>query len=116
MKQVHEIYLMTMGCADCMLLGYANQCILGDAFCTHCSGDCLLCQTLKVVKSMLHVCVQSLDSSLLLSSYRCRADSEVLSPDAADRLQNTVQDLSDALRTILCLYLLTVLQVLLWKC
>ncbi len=113
MKQVHEIYLMTMGCADCMLLGYANQCILGDAFCTHCSGDCLLCQTLKVVKSMLHVCVQSLDSSLLLSSYRCR---EVLSPDAADRLQNTVQDLSDALRTILCLYLLTVLQVLLWKC
>ncbi len=38
-----------------------------------------------------------------LAYYKCRADSEVLSPDAADRLQNTIQDLSDALRNILCL-------------
>ena len=38
-----------------------------------------------------------------LAYYKCRADSEVLLPDAADQLQSTVQDLSDALRTILCL-------------
>lgn len=38
-----------------------------------------------------------------LAYYKCRAESEVLSPDAADKLQNIVQDLSDALRTILCL-------------
>ena len=38
-----------------------------------------------------------------LAYYKCRAASEVLTPDAADRMQNTVQDLSDALRTILCL-------------
>ena len=38
-----------------------------------------------------------------LAYYKCKVDSEVLSPDAADKLQSTVQDLSDALRTILCL-------------
>ena len=38
-----------------------------------------------------------------LAYYKCRAESDVLLPDAADRLQNTIQDISDALRTILCL-------------
>lgn len=38
-----------------------------------------------------------------LAYYRFRADTQVLSPIAADQLQATVQDLSDALRTILCL-------------
>lgn len=38
-----------------------------------------------------------------LAYYRYKAETEVLSPIAADCLQGTVQDLSDSLRTILCL-------------
>ena len=38
-----------------------------------------------------------------LAYYKCRAEADVLLPDAADRMQNTIQDISDALRTILCL-------------
>ena len=38
-----------------------------------------------------------------LAYYKCRAESDVLLPDAADKMQNTIQDISDALRTILCL-------------
>ena len=38
-----------------------------------------------------------------LAYYKCRAETDVLLPDAADKLQNTIQDISDALRTILCL-------------
>lgn len=38
-----------------------------------------------------------------LAYYKCRAESDVLLPGAADKVQNTIQDISDALRTILCL-------------
>lgn len=38
-----------------------------------------------------------------LAYYKCRAESDVMLPEAADKMQNTIQDISDALRTILCL-------------
>lgn len=38
-----------------------------------------------------------------LAYYKFRAETQVLLPIAAEQLQGTVQDLSDALRTILCL-------------